>query len=141
MKEPVPMGHAELAMEGAGNEWRRWLSPFGLSVAFVYGAQLTPLFAGPLRECPHCVVEYLKGFVVTPGLLLGHVGVTSLPGGGPQSEWLRFLLPGVAVTIALIAAATVITAAARGLARTAWLTLLAVLSGLNALTLAALLRS
>lgn len=115
--------------------------PFLWTLVFIYGAQLTPLFAGPLTECDHCVGLYLKGFLIGPGVLIGHWLTTLLPtlAGGP--DVVRFLLPGVLMSVLIVAAATVITASTRRIVGILWLTFLATLSALNALSLAALIRA
>jgi len=120
---------------------KRWGIPFLWTVVFIYGAQLTPLFAGPLTECKHCVGIYFKGFPVAPGVLVGHWLTTLLPALASSPDVVRFVLPGVMMTALIVCAATVITASTRRIVGIIWLTFLATLSALNALSLAALIRA
>lgn len=120
---------------------KRWGMPCLWTVVFIYGAQLTPLFAGPLTECDHCVGIYFKGFLVGPGVIIGHWLTTLVPALAGSSELVRFLLPGIVVSAMIVATATVITASTRGIVGIIWLTFLATLSALNALSLAALIRA
>ncbi len=120
---------------------KRWGIPFLWTVAFIYGAQLTPLFAGPLTECNHCVGLYFKGFLIGPGILIGHWLGTLLPALASSTDVVRFLLPGILMTVLIVVAATVITASTRRIVGIIWLTFLATLSALNALSLAALIRA
>lgn len=120
---------------------KRWGMSFVWTVAFIYGAQLTPLLAGPLTECDHCVAIYFKDFLIGPGLLIGHWLTTLLPALASSPHVVRFLLPGILMSVLIVFAATVITASTRRIVGILWLTFLATLSALNALSLAALIRS
>jgi len=120
---------------------KRWGIPFVWTLVFIYGAQLAPLFAGPLSECDHCVGIYFKGFLVGPGVIIGHWLTTFVPALSGSSDLVRYLLPGLVVTLLTVSTAAVITASARGIVGVIWLAFLATLSALNALSLAALIRA
>ena len=51
-----------------------------------------------------------------------------------------YFIPSILATLILLGAATIITAAAKGLGQIVWLTVLGVISALNALAFAAVLR-
>lgn len=91
---------------------------------------LLPFAVGPLRECGHCVRTYLCFVPVLPGVLLGMLA--------PRHDW-AFLAVAALASALLLAVATL---AMRALGRHwPWLVIvLAMVSGLQAIGFAHLLR-
>ncbi|MCB1232764.1 MAG: hypothetical protein KDN19_21145 [Verrucomicrobiae bacterium] len=131
-----------------GDRSRRWwVRPLASAAAAIYLGQLAPFFAGPLTECGHCVANYLKFYVIVPGLISGqwlmHFLDRIVPGNqrlmmGP--DWIRLAF-GLLVLVALFFCTTMITAKTHGKFRWIWLAILAAAAAANALIFAALLRA
>ncbi|MCB1077057.1 MAG: hypothetical protein KDM64_04420 [Verrucomicrobiae bacterium] len=120
---------------------RWWLSPLWATAAAIYTGQLAPFLIGPLTECGHCVANFARFFVFTPGVLAGHFVFQRVPSVLPQNDWFRFWVPGIVITTLIVGAATWITAYTKGWGRWVWLSVLVAMSALNALAFAAALRS
>ena len=129
--------------DGGFNSARRkhWLTATGLTLAFVYLPQLSALVFGPLSECDHCVAIYAKVYLIVPGSLLGLFIVSNLPLGSPPSDLYGFILPGIVLTLILLAGAITITASVRRVPLVLWLAALATSSIFNCLWLAILIRA
>lgn len=120
---------------------RWWVRPLGLSAGAIYAGQLAPFLFGPLTECTHCVLNYLKFFPMIPGFLLGDLVMRWLPVSLPENDFFRFVIPGVLILALIGNSATLITAKTKGAGRWTWLLFLAALAVFNSLAFSMLLRS
>ena len=123
-----------------------WWRPLAWTLGALYAGQLVPFLFGPLTECDHCVGNYLRFFVVVPGIVVGHWFSNFLrdvlPGGkNLDSDLWRFFVPGVLTYLAMVFSMTLLTAKCAGKWRWAWLAVVTALSAANALIFAAALRS
>ena len=126
---------------------RWWLRPLGNSLAAIYLGQLVPFAAGPLTECGHCVVNYLKFYLLVPGVILGEWLIRYLDEIVPGNQrlkmgpgWIQMGI-GFLVLATLFFCFTMITAKVPGKWRWVWLGFLAAISAANALIFGAALRA
>ena len=121
---------------------RWWIAPLWKSGAVVYAPQLTAFVFGPLTECSHCVVNYLKYFPVMPGALMSLWIDRELPFDlpGDNDGWVMLGLGGL-ITAVILFAVMMIGGWLKGWKRWLFFLLVAGFSTVNALFFSALLRA